>query len=477
MAITSIMREKLGTDKSLGKITLNEKDGVQDVLRKAVMFMRRNLAKREKEVSEKEIRDVLGYLFNVDGSSLTFQKGFEDKDISKMTSKEEKEAYRMQQRQVSALVHDYNGDSGYRSVDITWTKLVSPDHRGGEQEIAVYIGQPNQFKNEKNGAIYSYRNIDGLSMQINLDRLVSIGALVQVYKEIGVIGQDPVVDAFIRSYFHNTLPQSKSQLRKNFGYRVSYKDFDMPREEYLEKIADANKVLLEGFKRAYRMELNIKSMEDYVKEMGRTVATAFETKKNIPDKILLAMQNSKFLNNKFKFVELDEDTDLEKYKQVEQYYIAIEKSLPMLPVQALRFRKLGKHSIGGSTVSGLFSPNHGSIAVDMRMFDSFIHEYGHAIDFMIEKGEVQSMKFEFTDIINLYEEGLSAEGQMKSYYLTPTEVFARGYEVAFRAKYPSLDTGLIKEGQKLAQSCPHQPFYANKELYDKVIEYMEEYIK
>lgn len=475
MAITSIMREKIGTEKPLGKITLNESERAEGLLRKATMFIRRNLKKRKQGVTQEEINNIITYLFGEEASNLTYIQGIEEEKIPADFYDTDEQLEDLK-KEYKFSNYNTEGKSGYHATDMTWTQVTTFFREQKEPErLSIFIGKPDQFKNNKNGAIYSYREVDGLTFQINLDRLISIGVLVAMYQDIGVIGQSEDKDKMIRTMIHNTLPQSKTQIRKNWGYQASYPD--MTREDYRELYQEVNKDLVEGFKRSYRMELNIKSMEDYAKGLGKSVATAFETKKNIPPHIVNAMQQSKFLGKGFKFVELDEDTDLDKYHIVEGYYLDIQEKLPKVPVQALRFRKLGKHRIGGSPVSGLYSPYYKSIAVDLRQFDSFIHEYAHAIDYLYEEDEVQSMKYGFTEILNLYEKYLPKDVENKSYYLTPTEVFARGYEVAFREKYPQLDTGLMKTAEKLSQSKAHQPFYKNKELYEDTIEYMQEYIK
>lgn len=481
MPITSIMRENIGTSKSLGTITLEGNEGGRAIFRKGASFIQRNLKKRDKPVTQGEIRETLGYLFDIDGSKLEFNSGLDGEEdavrayVSSLVNKDDSKDDDLA-KQYRFMSSDIDAKSGYKAEDVKWTQFYS-DHRGEDEPtlVTVFIGKPKQFKSNRNGAILSYRSIKGLTFQINLDRLMAIGILIKMFKDTGVIGEDPNIDKFIRQIAHDTLPQSKALVKKSWGYSIgSIREYG--RDEYFRDSGIASKKIAEGFKRAYRMELNIKSMEDYEKNLGKTVATAFETKKNIPPKILQAMQKSKFLKKGFKFVELDEDTDLEKYKIVENYYLDIHDRLPDLQIQALRFRKLGKHSVGGNPVSGLYSPSHRSIAVDLRQFDSFIHEYAHAIDYMTEKGEIQSMQYGFTDILNKYEQLLPKDVGERGYYLTPTEVFARGFEVAFREKYPTLDTGLMKTPEKLRRSKAHYPFYADKELFEEVVEYMKDYI-
>ena len=507
MAITSIMRDKIGIDKSLGTLTLSDTENANSIIKKGIRFINRNVNKRKTPVSNKEVQDILGYLFQVNARDVELHLGAEDvvsEDIYSFLARfsdsqeEERKRYGELRKQFTYLANDMAKNHELSKDEIKkrtiWSQFTSTYREGKEMFVTVLITPPNALESSRNGAVFSYRGIEGLTFQISLDRLISFWVLVDTLREVGVIGDSETGDKFILEFIHNGLPQVASLQKKHWGYRPVFDEFrgkndygnevsvftglapKAMREEYFKERKKADELVVKGFKRAYRTELNIKAMDDYAKGLGKSVATAFETKKNIPPKIQEAMAKSKFLGKGFKFVELDEDTDLEKYAIVEEYFLQVEDALPKVPIQSLRFRKLGKHRVGGLSVSGLFSPYFQSIAIDLRMFGSFIHEYAHAIDYLLTKGEIQSMSYEFTDILNMYEEGLSRKIYNISYYLTPTEVFARGYEVAFRAKYEELDTGLVPEVEAMRGDTAYKPFYQNEELYKAVIEFMGKYI-
>ena len=139
------------------------------------------------------------------------------------------------------------------------------------------------------------------------------------------------------------------------------------------------------------------------------------------------------LNDYFGLVEVDDDCDLEKTKVVADEIMAfIDKHLPFLSAtkdNALRFRKLGNHK-----AAGLYYPTMLCLCVDIRSPQSFIHELGHLIDNAY--GEV-SVSYEFQKVLRTYcrllqktkgDKKLTGKYDM-SYYQTPTEVFARCFEL------------------------------------------------
>ncbi|CAG9717876.1 hypothetical protein CNEO4_650010 [Clostridium neonatale] len=93
----------------------------------------------------------------------------------------------------------------------------------------------------------------------------------------------------------------------------------------------------------------------------------------IPQRILKVMKNNKFLEN-FSYVELDSDTDLEKFSIVEKEFLRIRKLFNMSEVKKaeLRIRKLGKHK-----ALGLYYPGLRCLCVDITSPSSFMHEFGH----------------------------------------------------------------------------------------------------
>lgn len=70
------------------------------------------------------------------------------------------------------------------------------------------------------------------------------------------------------------------------------------------------------------------------------------------------------------------------------------------------------------------------IAVDVRDTTSFIHEFGHYLDFTYQGGEEEcSLQDDFADILASYQDTLPKDISKCAYFKTPTEVFARGFEL------------------------------------------------
>lgn len=500
--ITSIIREQIGIKNSLGTLTLKKEETWYTIIRKGFSFIQRNIAKREGGASEEEIKTAIRFLFFA-----------EDKDITVLTEEpdyEEYREYRERYNRVNRMVHpDFKGRKASLAEIERMEKLklesenlrvgeylslaktnmesgmeepvvhgsVEANIQGKKERINFVIGQPKGVLNNKNGAIYNYQRMDEKLFVISLDRLVAISIYANIIKEYEDLDSlDQLVYDMIIYYFHRAMPQHKSNMRKSWGYNM-YDHQDISREERSEAGKRAEDIVKRTFMRAYRAEINIKSMEEYERNLGRTVATSFDTKKNIPPSIIEEMKNTKFRDERFSFVELDEDIDIEKFKVLEQYYLDVKKVLKPVKLTALRFRKLGKHSVAGSPAAGLYSPFHQAMAVDIRHSYSFIHEYGHAIDYLTDKDTIQSLNKEFLDILDAYSKYLpnSVKGTARSYFNTPTEVFARAYEVAFRDKFPNLATGLIRPVEVMQKNPAYAPFYKDEDFYKEVVNYMEQY--
>lgn len=170
------------------------------------------------------------------------------------------------------------------------------------------------------------------------------------------------------------------------------------------------------------------------KESVSAYARSYMNKARLPQKTLQAMQTS-LLNDFFGFVEYDEDVDLEKAAEVEKMFLAVRETYLKrfdASKNAIRFRKLGNHN-----ATGLYYPGVKCLCVDYRHPSSFMHEFGHLIDY--ECGCL-SLEDGFYRIKCLYREWVSLhEGQLNrrskynmQYYLKPTEIFARSFEIYCR---------------------------------------------
>lgn len=189
------------------------------------------------------------------------------------------------------------------------------------------------------------------------------------------------------------------------------------------------KVMAEYLYELYLDDFNITLMEEYDRVQKSDYAKSFETKRNIPTKIQAAMDSTKFLDYGFGFVEFDEQFDLEKLPDIEEQWGLIYKALPHSEQHPeLRFRKIEHRK-----AHGVYFPAFDCITISVRNVNSMLHEYGHHIDFTYDKDQNLSMSDEFRPILKGYQKNLSDggiyKGAMLNYFLTPTEVFARAFEI------------------------------------------------
>lgn len=194
-------------------------------------------------------------------------------------------------------------------------------------------------------------------------------------------------------------------------------------------------------------------------DINRTVATAYITKKNIPKGILEMMEHTSF-KNYFKYVEFDEEIDLNAVSLIEREFQVLSEayfsSKAFFDVK-LRFRKLGKHK-----ASGLYYPSLHTLCVDLRSPSSFIHEYFHMLD--DQMGDL-SLDTAFQDIVETYrqtflkdmnqmdaavQKQLGGKGKYNlSYFFRRAEIFARCGEIYF-VRILKVESSLIQPDLKYA---------------------------
>lgn len=202
--------------------------------------------------------------------------------------------------------------------------------------------------------------------------------------------------------------------------------------------------------------------EEYIKELGETQAKVFQTKKHITKEKLELMATSKLLG-RFSFVEIDNDIDNDTYKFIES---AISKVPFLLPqgVVELRFRKLGNYQ-----ATGLWFPYINNLCVDIRDVSSFIHEYGHAIDYLLTNDSrvPLSMQVDFVDIRTKVFKDYQASKIFKlGYYGAPTEIFARAFEVYVVNE--GYITNLVKNLEDMKKHEAYKPYF-DEEFYVDVV--------
>lgn len=220
------------------------------------------------------------------------------------------------------------------------------------------------------------------------------------------------------------------------------------------------------------VEYNHSLNREYARESGKTIST-FRTDKKYQDEAL----NKSTLFNKMGFRKVEIDTqkyegetfDYEEFSKVEQDFLGVLDRLPQAKAQPeLKFRRLGKHKAWG-----IYSPALNILAVDVRNTESFIHEYGHYLDFK-HGDEVYSEMSTFFPIIKAYEKKLTelAEdskyaqkltAKRMSYYLIPTEIFARAFELWVSGTIVS-DATIISSTERYNSQPEYIAFSHIKEL-------------
>lgn len=193
----------------------------------------------------------------------------------------------------------------------------------------------------------------------------------------------------------------------------------------------------------------VKSIQ-YIRSLKDSYAKSYQQKKNIPQKVISAMEASEF-NNSFGYVEFDELVDLDKINIIQkQYQVFKDTYFRDLDIKdnAIRFRRLGNHK-----AAGLYYPFLKCLCVDIHNPSSLIHEFGHLLDF--ELGGMfhgLSSRAEFRNVRNRYEFLLRSNPSIAEqkgkynldYFLEPTEIFARSFEV-YMAKCMEMDNSLLPD--------------------------------
>lgn len=170
-------------------------------------------------------------------------------------------------------------------------------------------------------------------------------------------------------------------------------------------------------------EIKREANREYAK---RHAAGVFSDKKRCDAKHRHAAETSMF-GRTFRHVEIDDEVDLDMFARIDHEF-RIRRANGELPAigegNAFRFRKTGRHK-----AIGVYSPALHAIAVDPRAPRSLVHEFAHAYDF--EHGQLSCTTL-FKPVLDAFTARFDRTDLSESrirYALTPTEVFARGWEV------------------------------------------------
>lgn len=221
-----------------------------------------------------------------------------------------------------------------------------------------------------------------------------------------------------------------------------------------EKVGDYADLLDETLK-AQSFGERIRDQQKYVSETKTSLASAWEDKK-YPDQTHRELaENSILLQAGFRKVEVDNDVDPKEFHDFEQAVIEAQKVLPKIPVgsaPAVRVRKLGKHR-----ALGLYVPHVNTICVDVHDSGSFVHEYGHMLDFQSAES---SMGDDFAEVIGGYRQALtidSSASRSAGYYRVPTEIWARAFELWGRERL-GIDNRTVHPKETYESRFDYRPF-------------------
>lgn len=230
------------------------------------------------------------------------------------------------------------------------------------------------------------------------------------------------------------------------------------------------------------IQSSINYNKKYVKSLNGLYSKSFQTKRNIPEKYLNIMRNTSLLED-FSFVEIDESVDIPKFKKIEKEFSVVKKNLKLKKylkqIPELRFRRLGQHK-----ASGMYYPDYKCICVDITEPSSFIHELGHHIDLstgntsrsMDSKFKILAIKYrkELLESVSLSDMDTQEYYKTKkSYYNTPTEIWARCFEI-FLVKIKKCESSLMpaKHALIVKKGYPN----CSKELLEIINQYYSEII-
>lgn len=222
------------------------------------------------------------------------------------------------------------------------------------------------------------------------------------------------------------------------------------------------------------------------RDASNSHAKFFQQKKNINKEKRQAMHKlSDLLKDYVKGVEIDNDVDLNKLNKL---IPTIRETFPLLPKAQdgskpiLRFRKLRNLK-----AIGVYTCFNDTIALDFRSIgnitglQAFVHEYGHFLDYHSESETALSITDSrfvngvLDPVVNYLKKfrntGFMNQGKFGFDYLcTPTEVFARAFEVY--VSFLGLNNSLI-ESKSHYTNWKRAEYACFKDIYQNVSDYFD----
>lgn len=230
-----------------------------------------------------------------------------------------------------------------------------------------------------------------------------------------------------------------------------------------------------AFKSAYENTHEVVKTARALRQSASDYAKSYMTKKNINKSTLKAMEES-VLNSYFGYVEFDNEVDLKKVEIISKEFEAFKETyLSGIDSKnnAIRFRKLGNYK-----ALGLYFPSVHCLCVDVGSPGSLLHEYAHLIDYcygnLSLKGTFSQVKYKYRTKLfdNAYknkaflEQLNSNKKYNKDYYLNPTEIFARCFEIYI--------SKVLKVENSLTPDVDNKPEYpVDEEFISLITEYFK----
>ncbi|WP_241696325.1 LPD1 domain-containing protein [Ligilactobacillus salivarius] len=522
--ITDLMKERYGIKQTGKSLNVTPSDTLYTIFRKTADYIYRN-GEWTEEDEKTAIKGMLNQedYFGGDISNINIEKTtLSDENIGKITDRHN--IFKSYPKTSSLFKTNGWKDHVYK---VSYTDSSSRNPALWEKSKIIILDPDNKVGtlHKHNYDIYDDNNNLSSELKIgNLNRTIGYDKLcTDILRELKGTDNREQVNALLARI---TNPENSGKKKAYLFTHDAYYDNEITAEmrkeatnnpDYMIQVNDWQRMNFRYYEQRQLRNQAVDSISDYLEDTynltlqmqyevdieAQTHAKSWQTKKNINKATLDAMENSS-LKQDFKDLELDNDVDIDKFKKLEPEIRETVKFLPQStnsekPI--LRFRKLGNHH-----ATGLFVPFNNTLAVDFRSYESkseyrpsgvgiesFIHEYGHFLDYNANNSELSkngqtrqyanrfrhilSMQDEFKEILhqtqheiqNRVANGLKMSSHFINYYTTPTEVYARAFEVY--SSEIGLQNSLLKDRSEYKNSLIYSFF--TDDTRKKIVNYFD----
>lgn len=522
--ITDLMKERYGIKQTGKSLNVTPSDTLYTIFRKTADYIYRN-GEWTEEDEKTAIKGMLNQedYFGGDISNINIEKTtLSDENIGKITDSHN--IFKSYPKTSSLFKTDGWKDHVYK---VSYTDSSSRNPALWEKSKTIILDPDNKVGtlHKHNYDIYDGNNNLSSELKIgNLNRAIGYDKLcTDILRELKDTDNREQVNTLLARI---TNPENSGKKRAYLFTHDAYYDNEITAEmrqeaaanpDYMIQVNDWQRINFKYYEQRHLRNQAVDSISDYLEDTynltlqmqyevdieAQTHAKSWQTKKNINKATLDAMENSS-LKQDFKDLELDNDVDIDKFKKLEPEIRETVKFLPQStndekPI--LRFRKLGNHH-----ATGLFVPFNNTLAVDFRSYESkseyrpsgvgiesFIHEYGHFLDYNANDSELSkdgqtrqyanrfkhilSMQDDFKEILhqtqheiqNRVANGLKMSSHFVNYYTTPTEVYARAFEVY--SSEVGLQNSLLKDKSEYKDSLIYSFF--TDDTRKKIVNYFD----